>query len=137
MANLNDVKLSGEDILKKQFKTKVKGFDPDDVDAYLDQVITDYDTFHQIIEDLYGQIGQLQRELMDSKKKLQETEKDDAEMHEEVKTYAPRRSRSEEFPSVSRNNGENSTNMEIIQRISALERKVYKLEKHVYGLQNE
>ena len=41
MANLNDIKLSGQDILKKQFKSKVKGYDPDEVDAYLDEVISD------------------------------------------------------------------------------------------------
>ena len=68
MANLNDVKLSAQDILKKQFRSKVKGYDPDEVDAYLDQVISDYETFHQIIEDLYGQIGTLQRQLMYAKK---------------------------------------------------------------------
>lgn len=69
MANLNDIKLSGQDILKKQFKSKVKGYDPDEVDAYLDEVISDYTTFQQIIEDLYGQIGTLQRQLMDEKQK--------------------------------------------------------------------
>lgn len=69
MANLNDIKLSGQDILKKQFKSKVKGYDPDEVDAYLDEVIADYTTFQQIIEDLYGQIGTLQRQLMDEKQK--------------------------------------------------------------------
>ena len=53
MADLNDIKLSTQDILKKQFRTKVKGIDPDEVDAFLDQVIADYDTFEQIIEDLY------------------------------------------------------------------------------------
>lgn len=70
MANLNDIKLSAQDVLKKQFRSKVKGYDPDEVDAYLDQIISDYETFHQIIEDLYGQIGTLQRQLMDEKKKL-------------------------------------------------------------------
>lgn len=69
MANLNDIKLSAQDILKKQFRSKVKGYDPDEVDAYLDQVISDYETFQQLIEDLYGQIGTLQRQLMDEKQK--------------------------------------------------------------------
>lgn len=32
--------------------------------------------------------------------------------------------------------GEISTNMAIIQRISTLERKVYNLEQHVYGLKH-
>ena len=49
MANLNDIKLSAQDILKKQFRSKVKGYDPDEVDAYLDEVISDYENFQQIL----------------------------------------------------------------------------------------
>lgn len=127
MANLNDIKLSGQDILKKQFKSKVKGYDPDEVDAYLDEVISDYTTFQQIIEDLYGQIGTLQRQLMDEKQKAK------------VKTYMPthRRSAPVKFAEdADDTQGEISTNMAIIQRISTLERKVYNLEQHVYGLKH-
>ncbi|MBD5430923.1 DivIVA domain-containing protein [Lactobacillus agrestimuris] len=135
MADLKDIQLSSDDILKKQFRNKVKGYDPDEVDAYLDQVISDYETFHQIIEDLYGQIGNLQRELMDAKKK--QTSAPKPQENEDVKTYTPRRRK----PVVhvdendNENQGEISTNMAIIQRISTLERKVYNLEQRVYGLQ--
>ena len=131
MANLNDVKLSAQDILKKQFRSKVKGYDPDEVDAYLDQVISDYETFHQIIEDLYGQIGTLQRQLMDAKKQSTKA----ATETEEVKTYTPTKRRKPVINTEDENQGEISTNMAIIQRISTLERKVYNLEQHVYGLQ--
>lgn len=132
MANLNDVKLSAQDILKKQFRSKVKGYDPDEVDAYLDQVISDYETFHQIIEDLYGQIGTLQRQLMDAKKQSAKVATTETE---EVKTYTPTKRRKPVFNTEDENQGEISTNMAIIQRISTLERKVYNLEQHVYGLQ--
>lgn len=141
MANLNDIQLSAQDVLKKQFRSKVKGYDPDEVDAYLDQVISDYETFHQIIEDLYGQIGTLQRQLMDEKKKAQQnavvqppvsTTKEKAE---EVKTYTPTKRRKPTFDVDNSASGEISTNMAIIQRISNLERKVYNLEQQVYGLQ--
>lgn len=136
MANLNDIKLSGQDILKKQFKSKVKGYDPDEVDTYLDEVISDYTTFQQIIEDLYGQIGTLQRQLMDEKQKAKKTV--EAE-EEKVKTYMPthRRSAPVKFAEdADDTQGEISTNMAIIQRISTLERKVYNLEQHVYGLKH-
>ncbi|RMC48795.1 DivIVA domain-containing protein [Lactobacillus sp. ESL0228] len=146
MADLNDIQLSTQDILKKQFRTKVKGIDPDEVDAFLDKVIADYDTFEQIIEDLYGQIGKLQGELMnDQRQKKEEVLKvkpaNDA-THSDVKdtipTYSsPKQNYSglyspliNEAPQT-----ESSTNMAIIQRISALERKVYNLEQRVYGLQ--
>lgn len=144
MANLNDIKLSSDDILKKQFRTKVKGFDPDEVDAYLDQVMADYDTFHQIIEDLYGQIGNLQRELMDAKQaqnRVQHQPNFEAPQasinhsSESIKTYTPTSSHRSQIETSNENQGEISTNMAIIQRISTLERKVYNLEQRVYGLQ--
>lgn len=146
MANLNDIKLSAQDILKKQFRNKVKGYDPDEVDSYLDQVITDYETFQQIIEDLYGQIGTLQRQLMDDNKKKAQTtkpqpvEEESSKPQEKVKTYTPSSKRSATFNSDNsedESQGEISTNMAIIQRISTLERKVYNLEQHVYGLQKQ
>lgn len=139
MANLNDIKLSAQDILKKQFRSKVKGYDPDEVDAYLDQVISDYETFQQLIEDLYGQIGTLQRQLMDEKQKEKKTVAAERKDEEKLKTYAPSHRRSavvSNFAQEDEGQGEISTNMAIIQRISTLERKVYNLEQHVYGLKH-
>ena len=146
MADLNDIQLSTQDILKKQFRTKVKGLDPDEVDAFLDKVIADYDTFEQIIEDLYGQIGKLQGELMEDQHKEnslqnQRTRTESlSSTSENVRTYTPSQQRaSQNFGSMNEENSqaENSTNMAIIQRISTLERKVYNLEQRVYGLQKE
>ncbi len=146
MADLNDIQLSTKDILKKQFRTKVKGLDPDEVDAFLDKVIADYDTFEQIIEDLYGQIGKLQGELMEDQHKEnslqnQRTRTENlSSTSENIRTYTPSQQRaSQNFGSMNEENSqaENSTNMAIIQRISTLERKVYNLEQRVYGLQKE
>ena len=146
MADLNDIQLSTQDILKKQFRTKVKGLDPDEVDAFLDKVIADYDTFEQIIEDLYGQIGKLQGELMEDQHKENSLQNQRARTEnlsstsENVRTYTPSQQRaSQNFGSMNEENSqaENSTNMAIIQRISTLERKVYNLEQRVYGLQKE
>ena len=146
MADLNDIQLSTQDILKKQFRTKVKGLDPHEVDVFLDKVIADYDTFEQIIEDLYGQIGKLQGELMDDQHKeesiqAQKTKRVSPVATEEtVRTYTPTQERSTQSFSPTNeadSQKENSTNMAIIQRISTLERKVYNLEQRVYGLQKE
>lgn len=143
MANLNDIKLSSDDILKKQFRNKVKGYDQDEVDAYLDEIISDYETFSSIIEDLYGQIGKLQRELMEAKENVHVQAAPSqptavTEAHEDVRTYTPSNSRRSNNNFVDTNDqGEISTNMAIIQRISTLERKVYNLEQRVYGLQKD
>ncbi|WEV42798.1 DivIVA domain-containing protein [Lactobacillus sp. ESL0684] len=149
MADLNDISLSTQDILKKQFKTKVKGIDPDEVDAFLDQIIADYDTFEQIIEDLYGQIGKLQGELMTDQRKTQDLQQKNQDQSsrqrlnqsEDVRTYIPTsRNSSSNFASANSKQEpqtERSTNMAIIQRISTLERKVYNLEQLVSGLQKQ
>lgn len=140
MANLNNIKLSSDDILKKQFRVKVKGYDSEEVDSYLDQIISDYDTFESIVEDLYGQIGKLQRELMDAKKQSATAINEaDSTAEEGVKTYKlTRQQAAQNIPNhadESDSEQAESTNMAIIQRISTLERKVYNLEQHVYGLQ--
>lgn len=145
MADLNDIQLSTQDILKKQFRTKVKGLDPDEVDAFLDKVIADYDTFEQIIEDLYGQVGKLQGELMadqhqgNSDQTQNARKMPSAASEESIKTYMPSHNHDQDFATVSDENPqtESSTNMAIIQRISTLERKVYNLEQRIYGLQKE
>lgn len=102
MADLNDIKLSAQDILKKQFRSKVKGYDPDEVDSYLDQIISDYETFQDIIEDLYGRIGELQGQVIDAEKQVKQEEQAVKEIpaavpasatteskEEDVKTYVP------------------------------------------------
>ncbi|SEN44471.1 DivIVA domain-containing protein [Amphibacillus marinus] len=47
--------LSPKDILDKQFKTSMRGYNQEEVDAYLDKIIQDY-------EGLTKQIEQLKRE---------------------------------------------------------------------------
>ena len=70
MADLNDIKLSAQDILKKKFRNKVKGYDPDEVDSYLDQIISDYETFQDIIEELNGRIVELQGQVIYSENQI-------------------------------------------------------------------
>lgn len=139
MANLNDIKLSAQDILKKQFRSKVKGYDPDEVDAYLDQVISDYETFQQLIEDLYGQIGTLQRQLMDEKQK-------------EKKTVAAERKDEESLRLIHQVIADQQLFLILLKKTKAKEKsqpiwqlfkefllwkeKVYNLEQHVYGLKH-
>lgn len=152
MADLNDIKLSAQDILKKQFRSKVKGYDPDEVDSYLDQIISDYETFQDIIEDLYGRIGELQGQVIAAEKQVKQEEQAVKEIpaavpasatteskEEDVKTYVPssqRRRADFALDNSSSTSGEISTNMAIIQRLSTLERKVYNLEQRVYGIQD-
>lgn len=50
--SLKSIKLSGKDILEKDFKTGMRGYNQEEVDEFLDIVIQDYDTFQQEIDRL-------------------------------------------------------------------------------------
>ena len=51
--------LTPQDILNKEFKTDVKGYNPQEVDKYLDMVIRDYTEFINIIKKLQNDNAQL------------------------------------------------------------------------------
>ncbi|MBS4173230.1 cell division regulator GpsB [Bacillus sp. FJAT-49736] len=56
------IKLTAKDILEKDFKTAVRGYKPEDVDKFLDLIIKDYETFHQVIEDLQHENMRLKKQ---------------------------------------------------------------------------
>lgn len=124
--DLNDVKLSPNNILKKQFKVKMKGYDQEEVDTYLDEIINDYETFAQIISSLHEKIDQLEKQLATSTSNNQSVVEDD------VKTYQPS---TPQYNSSAASQAELSeaetTTVAMIQRISTLERKVYNLEQRM------
>ena len=47
-----DIKLTSKDILEKEFKKSVKGYNIDQVDQFLDQVMEDYDKFEEVVKAL-------------------------------------------------------------------------------------
>ncbi|WP_188453899.1 cell division regulator GpsB [Virgibacillus oceani] len=48
----NQIQLSGKDILEKNFKTAMRGYNQEEVDEFLDTIIQDYEAFGQEIERL-------------------------------------------------------------------------------------
>ncbi|HIS29739.1 MAG TPA: cell division regulator GpsB [Candidatus Avamphibacillus intestinigallinarum] len=50
--SLNRIQLSAENILEKDFKTTMRGYNQEEVDEFLDIVIQDYEAFNQEIEKL-------------------------------------------------------------------------------------
>ncbi|WLR53038.1 cell division regulator GpsB [Bacillus tianshenii] len=92
------IRLSAREILEKDFKTALKGYNPDEVDQFLDIIIKDYETFYQEIETL-------QQENVRLKKQVEEAQ---------------------QSQSTSQRPSSNSTNYDILKRLS-------NLEKHVFG----
>lgn len=64
-----NIKLTSKDILEKEFKKSVKGYNIDQVDQFLDQIMEDYDNFEQVINELRAENERLKDELSGSAKK--------------------------------------------------------------------
>ena len=58
-----DTKLTPEAILEKEFKTGLRGYNQDDVDQFLDEIIQDYGIFKQTIENLQIENKRLREQL--------------------------------------------------------------------------
>ncbi|MFC2694527.1 MAG: DivIVA domain-containing protein [Lactobacillus sp.] len=128
MAETNQVKLTADDILKKRFRKSMKGYDQEEVDSFLDQVISDYQAYDSIIDSLQDQIEQLQSSLKEDYEK--DSDQEETNQHEEVKTYAPQHAQVAPKQSLDGGNPE-TTNLAILQRLSALESKVFNLEQKI------
>lgn len=66
------IQFSAKDILEKDFKSKLRGYDPDEVDKFLDQVIKDYETFYKEIDRLTNELNRSKRDS-DSETRRQHT----------------------------------------------------------------
>ncbi len=103
----NRVQLTPEEILDKDFKVDVRGFSPKEVDQFLDIIIGDYEEFVKIIKEKDTQISELQEEIMSLK----------AEIRNLNTNIEIAKSGSSERKEV--------TNLDIIKRLSQLEKIVY------------
>jgi len=64
------LKLTAKDILEKEFKTGLRGYQQEEVDKFLDLIIKDYETLHKEIEALQQENTRLKR-MMDEQKTKQ------------------------------------------------------------------
>jgi DivIVA domain-containing protein len=64
-----NTKLTPEIILEKEFKTGMRGYNQDEVDQFLDDVIQDYNSFMQKIDTLQSENRRLIGELEEAPKR--------------------------------------------------------------------
>ena len=109
MLKLDNINFTPQDILHKQFKEKSigKGYDVDDVDSFLDDVIKDYDTFNKEVQSLRDENERLKSKV------------DELNRQVEVGSSigAPAQSNSQPVS--------NATNMDILKRLSNLGGRVF------------
>ena len=98
--------LSPHDILQKEFKIDTRGYRLKEVDQFLDTIISDYEQFLSIINNLEKEKADLMSEIVNLKQELRNTRL------------------SVEVANNTANNGE-VNNIDIMRRLSQLEKMVY------------
>ncbi len=100
MANLN---YSPKDILQQEFKTKMRGYDPVEVDEFLDNIIKDYESYNKEILALQEENDRLTARVAQLEKSNSVTSR--------VAPEAPK--------------SQTVTNFDILKRLSNLEKEVF------------
>jgi len=100
--------LSSKDILDKEFKIDTRGFRIKEVDAFLDEIIEDYEHFDKVIRDLEREKSELQDEILSLKQEVRN-----------LKTSI------EIAKTESDDNEKNVSNLDVLKRLSQLEKIVY------------
>ena len=97
--------LTPQEILEKEFKIDARGYRPQEVDKFLDMVIRDYTEYSNIIKHL--------------EKKIKDLTDDNIKLKQEIRRLQEIASSNSEAPS------RNISNVDLLKRISQLEKVVY------------
>lgn len=104
---MDNINFTPKDILQKDFKAKMRGYDPTDVDTFLDSVIKDYETYQQEVQNLQDENERLQDKI--------------DELGKQASVSTPVSAANEEAAApVS-----GATNVDVLKRLSNLERRVF------------
>lgn len=96
--SLDRIQLTGKDVFDKDFKSTMRGYNPKEVDEFLDIIIQDYDAFNQ-------EISRLQQENDKLKKNTSE------QQQQYTRTRAPQQN--------------TQVNYDVLKRLSNLEKAVF------------
>ena len=99
-----NISLTPQDILEKEFKIDTRGYRLKEVDQFLDEIIGDYEQFYMIIKELEKEKEDCIKEIMNLKQELRN-----------VKMSID----------IAKGNEKEVTNMDILRRVSNLEKIVY------------
>ena len=102
----NKIKIMPQDILEKNFKIDTRGYRLKEVDQFLDDIINDYEQFLEIINHLEKEKAELIAENMNLKQELRNSK---------LTVEAASNSKG----------GNEVTNVDIMRRLSQLEKMVY------------
>lgn len=120
------VELTIDAIYKEKFEKDVKGYNPDQVDAFLDRIIRDYDAYE-------SQLAAYREEIVSSKKEIQHLNNlminatsGDINLKKEFRRLELENSvMKKKLDSIKPGDAPNAENMAYIQRINELENFLY------------
>ena len=102
------ISLTPQEILKKDFKIDMRGYSLKEVDSFLDEIIGDYEQFNEIIRSYEAEKEEMLKEIMNLKQELRN-----------VKMSID----------VAKDSDKEVTNLDVLRRISNLEKIVYGKDK--------
>ena len=106
--NNTKILLTAEDILEKEFKVDARGYRPQEVDKFLDMIIHDYTEFINLVKR--------------QNKEIKELTKNNASLKEELRKM---NNILEAAESKEVSNSRNVNNVDLLKRISQLEKVVF------------
>ena len=101
---------TAKDIFDQDFKREVRGYNKDEVNEFLDDVIKDYETYAALVKELREENARLREELA---QKAQETP-------QTPQTSPIASTATQDFPQVT-----TATNFDILKRLNRLEKEVF------------
>lgn len=125
---MEQVKYTQKDILERVFKQKRMGvgYDPADVDSFLDDIIKDYGAFTGRIEQLQGEVARLQTALKASQEQLVALKQQAVQPAQPAQPVTPEAPVAVEATVVESPKAEQVvTNLDLIKRVANLERAVF------------
>ncbi len=106
-----NMNLTAQDVYSKEFHVDLKGYAPAEVDAFLDQVIEDYQEYDEKVEELSQAITRYEQKINELQAKIVELNADNRKLQETMRSGMV--------------NGNNSDQVDILKRISRLEQAVF------------
>lgn len=110
----NSINLNSTKIYEKVFTPNVKGYDPEEVDTFLDEIIADYVAFEKYYRESRDYIRELEDSLRKERENVRTLTVNNAKLNSRVEGI-------KEGESI------NQSNIELIQRIRKLENALYRL----------
>lgn len=99
------IKFTTKDIFEQDFKIGFRGYDQDEVNDFLDEIMKDYDAYEAIIKELKGEIARLKAQMANAPRAA-------ATSMEDSETLRTERTSS-------------ATNFDILRRLNRLEKEVF------------